>query len=679
MEDGSAGKVPQPPRPQIKAEDGGAEPQPKEEGVEEQPPPLSAASHPHSLQEEISVVFSTALRRRREKGAAHDGPDRRKSKVWNYYTKLGDAYVECNVCRKQLSFHNSTTTMREHLVRKHSIREAPAAQLREEPIPEPDGPEPAGKRPRPATPESSASHGEPRSDAITELLLEMVLRDLHPLSVVKDEGLRLLLGYLEPGFSLPSPARLSGMLQDRYSVTKRHLERCLQAAQSVVLCAELWVSQPGRAYVTVTASFVDAQWQRLQCVLETRQDDDGGALEERLRATLEEFGLDGGSVFCVVHDGVAGCSAGPGWRVLRCAARTLQQCVAAGLRVQRVQEALSAARGLVGHFQRDAEAAAVLGRKLEAIHKAQGKLVMDVGSQWLSTAEMCESLLELKWAVMAVLEEQPRGAAAARGLAEQQWKLLQDLLPVLRTAKLAASFLCEEQNGSISALLPCVHGLAAAIKQQAEEAGAVIQEVVGNIRAELARRWGVAEDEELLENPAVIAAFLDPRFKELRFLSPELRSALHRKVKDVLSNAAGPQPPQPARSQVPSSERTAVSGEAGAKEQSVYDILLGKDPTESMPEIQQQLENYMVEPLCRRSTDPLSWWKQNEHRFPAVARLSRQYLAVPATAVPPRRAFAGSQSALQHRRAALEPEHLHHILFLHHNSRLVETRRGNPC
>ncbi|XP_021239059.1 zinc finger BED domain-containing protein 1-like, partial [Numida meleagris] len=525
------------------------------------------------------------------------------------------------------------------------------------------------------------------------LLLEVIFRDLQPLSVVKDRGFGLLLGYLEPGFGLPTPAQLAGALRRKYGAAKLQLERYVRAARSLVLCAELWAAQPGRGYVTVSASFIDAQWRRARCVLGTRPGEDDGDLEEGLRAALDEFGLDGSTVLCVVHDGergAGGCRAGPGWRVLGCAARTLQQCVVAGLRAQRVQEALSAARGLVAYFQRDAEAAAALGGKLEAIHKGRGMLVTDAGSRWLSTAEMCESLLELKWAVMAVLEERPRGAG---GLAEREWKLLQELVPVLRTAKLAASFLSEEQNGSVSALLPCVHGLAAAVGRQAEEAGAAVREAVGNVRAELARRWEAEEEgEEALESPAVIAAFLDPRFKELRFLSPGLRSALHARVKDMLSQAAGPQPSQSsqssqsARSRAPSSELEAESGETGAKEQSVYDVLLGKDPTESMPEIHQQLENYIVEPLCKRGTDPLRWWKQNEHRFPAVARLGRQYLAVPATAAPPHRAFADGQSALQHRRAALEPEHLHHILFLHHNAELLEavmrsgaeTRRGNP-
>ncbi len=49
--------------------------------------------------------------------------DRRTSKVWNHYTQLNLHRVECNHCKRQLSFHNSTTSMREHLGRKHSIRE----------------------------------------------------------------------------------------------------------------------------------------------------------------------------------------------------------------------------------------------------------------------------------------------------------------------------------------------------------------------------------------------------------------------------------------------------------------------------------------------------------------------------------------------------------------------------
>ncbi|NWY53247.1 ZBED4 protein, partial [Chionis minor] len=299
-----------------------------------------------------AASLGPASRRKREKGsgsgqeggvpvAAALYGDRRESKVWNYYAKLGDAYVECNICKKQLSFHNSTTTMREHLVRKHGIRDTLLSQLKDDQVAEGDyaAPENAAKRCRQMTPESgfyhAASCSEPRSEVILELVLEMIFRDLHPLSVVKDKGFGLLLGYLEPNFTLPSPTQLSGMLRHRYNVVKQHLERYLRTAQAVVLCVEFWVSQLSQTYLTVTANFIDAEWRRAQCVMETQPAQPvqpEGFLGEKLAAVLADFGLCSKSVFCVVHDSPRG-AAGPlleaayGWSSLCCAARTLQLCV----------------------------------------------------------------------------------------------------------------------------------------------------------------------------------------------------------------------------------------------------------------------------------------------------------------------------------------------------------------
>ncbi|NWU73994.1 ZBED4 protein, partial [Pterocles burchelli] len=190
---------------------------------------------------------ASTWRRKREKsgvGVPSGGSavlDRRKSKVWNYYTKLGDAFVECGVCRKQLSFHNSTTTMREHLARKHHICAALLPPLKDEPEGERGAsaatPENAAKRSR----RESAGHGaEPRGDVVAELLVEMIFRDLQPLSVVMDKGFGDLVGFLEPNLALPAPAQLAGRLWQRYAAARQRLERHLQAAEAVVLCAERW-------------------------------------------------------------------------------------------------------------------------------------------------------------------------------------------------------------------------------------------------------------------------------------------------------------------------------------------------------------------------------------------------------------------------------------------------------
>ncbi|XP_048840705.1 E3 SUMO-protein ligase ZBED1 [Brienomyrus brachyistius] len=830
--------------------------------------------------------------------------DRRKSKVWNYYTQLSETHVECNVCKKQLSFHNSTTTMREHLVRKHSIRDngpvptntivASISGTLLPPVPQSNFPtnntitpstgstcmlQPVvslvvkeelqdadvlpesgdAKRARTTCVANSAggcasnvssqeqdaaqpshsgfvqpenngtSHNFGSSDSstsgcsskranlLTELILEMVFRDLQPLSVVEERGFRLLLGCLEPHYHVPSPTQLGSLLWHRYHVLKQHLKHHLQASlapRCLALCTERWrsvagcgVGGGGQLYSTVSAHFVDKDWRLARCVLETRPMPEfeeeaatrGDAqLMDTLREVLSEFRLPESFVFCVVHDtpwasevtqpglaqgaqkqqdrqsetahnfirpGQAGAQNLPmGWVALHCAGESLKLCVQEGLREEPVRQALGAARRIISHFQHDVHAAAALSHKAEAANKAGAQLLLDDPGRWATAIDMCESLLELKWVVSSVLEEQK----AAPNLADHQWRLLQELVPVLKTVRIAASFLSEDTNGPISALMPCLHGVSRLLSQRMSESScAVAQCVMEKMRLGMEQRWRLREEDVLLGSPAVLSSFLDPRFKELRFLSPHARSKLHDKVKDLLSAqayvddgerdndrvgveddeeeiTAGPRTDlalglgdtlstasvapldspvscgsaeesdvillkqqdtvTPATLNAPTQagdcrlDRGAnrVSSGAGLANQpkgdvpmasreraspvpqSMYDILLGEDPTERMPEIHQQLENYIAEPLCKRSLSPLHWWRAKEHRFPAVARLARKYLAIPATAVPADRAFAPMEASVFQRRATLGPQHLDHVLFLHQNSDYVENLKGGP-
>ncbi|NXN16908.1 RSLE3 protein, partial [Indicator maculatus] len=273
--------------------------------------------------------------------------DRRKSKVWNFYSKLGDAYVECNICRKQLSFHNSTTTMREHLVRKHHIKDAfftssssssSSSQLREDQAPEWElSPQDSLKRSRLEA--GSYPSLENRWEVVVELVVEMIFKDLQPLSVVRDKGFSLLLGCLEPGFRLPSLEKVREVLGSRYQAGKEELQRYLQvAAEEVVVSLEQWsCPQQCQGYVGTAVNLIDGDWRRARCLLQTRRAGGQGLLgaREELQAALQEFGLTTEAVFCVVHDGPEEeeeegqelKATSRGWRRLPCAARVLQCCV----------------------------------------------------------------------------------------------------------------------------------------------------------------------------------------------------------------------------------------------------------------------------------------------------------------------------------------------------------------
>ena len=52
-----------------------------------------------------------------------------------------------------------------------------------------------------------------------------------------------------------------------------------------------------------------------------------------------------------------------------------------------------------------------------------------------------------------------------------------------------------------------------------------------------------------------------------------------------------------------------------------------------------ELNAYMRVQQVANDTDPLMWWKQHQEEFPRLARMVRQYLAVPASSVSPERLF----------------------------------------
>ena len=78
---------------------------------------------------------------------------------------------------------------------------------------------------------------------------------------------------------------------------------------------------------------------------------------------------------------------------------------------------------------------------------------------------------------------------------------------------------------------------------------------------------------------------------------------------------------------------------------SVLDDLLGvsctsMDVDPSSVNGETELNAYIRMQQVTNDTDPLMWWKQHQEEFPRLARMARQYLAVPASSASPERLFS---------------------------------------
>ena len=87
--------------------------------------------------------------------------------------------------------------------------------------------------------------------------------------------------------------------------------------------------------------------------------------------------------------------------------------------------------------------------------------------------------------------------------------------------------------------------------------------------------------------------------------------------------------------------------------------------TDTSQRAKSEMRRYMDEEPCEIS--PLIWWKENEGRYPALSKMARKYLALPATSTPSERAFSIAGSIVNKKRACLLPENVNMLVFLYEN------------
>ncbi|KAL3980185.1 desumoylating isopeptidase 1 [Sarotherodon galilaeus] len=247
----------------------------------------------------------------------------------------------------------------------------------------------------------------------------------------------------------------------------------------------------------------------------------------------------------------------------RCAGHTLQLVVNHALKDPKIDKALSAARGLVKHIRKSEPASTKLKQKQKQMGTAEHKLIQDVAVRWNSSYYMIERLLEQRWPVVATLSD-PKVTQCGKqylDLKSDQWILLDELKEVLKPYEQATnvlSLLKSTQNKSFDS--------------------ATVNSFQNCEEEEILYRWQpeVSAFQADGKNVSLIAAALDPRFRKLKFLSPEdalkLQVTVQREALDLKREQ---------RSQL---QQEDVGQEASAspptKKRSVLDTLLGTDSEE---------------------------------------------------------------------------------------------------
>lgn len=107
-------------------------------------------------------------------------------------------------------------------------------------------------------------------------------------------------------------------------------------------------------------------------------------------------------------------------------------------------------------------------------------------------------------------------------LKTEQWELAEEMVEVLQPFAVATTFFSYE-NVSLSCVLPVLHGLQDGLKEKKND-HAVVAKFKEAVKKQIQTGWALHHLDET--SSLVLASVVDPRFKQLKFLSESDASAV---------------------------------------------------------------------------------------------------------------------------------------------------------
>ena len=380
-----------------------------------------------------------------------------------------------------------------------------------------------------------------------------------------------------------------------------------------------------------------------------------------------------------------------------CYAHTLNLAAQKCLKIADVNTILQRVRHIARFFHHSNLATFQLRQKAETCQLPQHKLIIDVPTRWNSSFDMILRFLEMHDAVFSVLRMKEFGKdkdEKMRSLTDDEYKLLEDMVKVLKPLKDITTALCTESSPTVSVIMPLQFQLMQKVLIVDEEDSEQIARMKAVLREDLSKRYT-----KIVENLNTYTA-MDPRFKHLPHLDINDKEGVFQNViaeavalssklkqsniKEEPAEATPALPSIPGIELEPSKPSVVEENEATSvepplkkikKEAATLQDIFGdicctgyEPPTKSPLQIvEAEVNEYRTEQQIPFNTSPLVWWKTREFKYPTLALLAKAVLCIPATSVPAERVFSSAGDLLSAQRATMKASSVDKLLFLKKN------------
>ncbi|XP_029316992.1 zinc finger BED domain-containing protein 1-like [Cottoperca gobio] len=286
--------------------------------------------------------------------------------------------------------------------------------------------------------------------AVDEAVVNMIIKDCQPLSLVENEGFRELLKLIIPSYVLPSRKTIKALVSQRYEEEKEKTKKDLQSAVAVSLTADMWTSMNMEAYLAVTCHYVDKESHELHTTVLGVQHFPQKHTAENMatvkKSLMEEWGI-AAKVRCLVTDAAANmisCARMLQIRHTICIAHTMNLIVRKSCdQVETLTEIRNKTRQIVTYFRSSTTAKEKFTQIQQQLGTPVHKLINEVPTRWNSTYHMFERMAEQKEAVWVSLASLKRDITP---LTTEDCDTIEEMLMVLAPFDQATTELSEEKS-----------------------------------------------------------------------------------------------------------------------------------------------------------------------------------------------------------------------------------------
>ncbi|XP_051806099.1 zinc finger BED domain-containing protein 4-like isoform X2 [Acanthochromis polyacanthus] len=553
-----------------------------------------------------------------------------------------DPQVKCRLCSTELSYATrNTSSMLRHYKARHE---------REDNTPGMD----------------TAS----RKQALNRCIINMIIKDCQPLSIVEDEGFREMLQTLEPSYAIPTRKALKEMVSERYAAETQNIKEKLHSTNAISLTADMWTSVNMEAYLAVTGHFFDTENKMCTTVLGVKYFPKSHTAENIAEVTqdlIDSWAITG-KVARFVTD--AGANMIASARLLKighspCIAHTLNLIVKKSCdQVSDLTDIRHKTKNIVTYFRSSTLAKEKLSHVQQQMQKPILKLINEVPTRWNSTYQMLSRIASQKEPVWVSLASLKTPLPALTG---EEHDIIAEVLIVLAPFNAATVELSEEKRVSGSKIIPMMKMLHHTMQKCAPS----LETSVGKkLRHELDKRVTETLNNYESSSHLSLATLLDPRFKALGFLNGTKINDAVKKLKSecaaemrISGPPSAPQEDQPG----PSSHLPASSMSDNLWQQLDMEVARTRTSTSVVADAMIEVQRYLSSANIPRTEDPLEYWKSQKNTYPHLFKLSQKYLSTPASSAPCERIFSKAGEIASKRRNRLSPNMLQKLLFLNKN------------